>query len=193
MSLDTTRSRLRLSASQTRTSIRLIFSSVKVYYAFGFLTLTFVVTALVCYRSKKNPRPAPCIKKIDTTAPASAQTTATVTVLYTYFSLCAEDYRWHWRAFMTGGGSAFWLFLYGLFYWGTRLELEGFSNRILYMGYLSLLSVLNFLLFGELRCQRLMTQRSIAIEMAPLNLAGTIGWGASYIAIRSMYRSVRVD
>ncbi|UZJ53233.1 hypothetical protein CBS101457_002553 [Exobasidium rhododendri] len=114
----------------------------KIYYAFGFLTLTFVVTAL---------------------------TTATVTVLYTYFALCAEDYRWHWRAFLTGGGSAFWLFLYGLFYWMTRLDLDGLSNRILYLGYLSLLSLLDFLLFG------------------------TIGWAASYIAIRSMYKSVRVD
>lgn len=114
----------------------------KIYYAFGFLTLTFVVTAL---------------------------TTATVTVLYVYFALCAEDYRWHWRAFLTGGGSAFWLFLYGLFYWITRLDLDGFSNRILYLGYLMLLAMLNFLLFG------------------------TIGWLAAFAAIRAMYKSVRVD
>lgn len=114
----------------------------KIYYAFGFLTLTFIVTAL---------------------------TTATVTVLYVYFALCAEDYRWQWRAFLTGGGSAFWVFLYGLFYWMTRLDLDGFSNRVLYLGYLSTLTLLDFLLFG------------------------TIGWGASYIAIRAMYKSVRVD
>lgn len=114
----------------------------KIYYAFGFLTLTFVVTAL---------------------------TTATVTVLYVYFALCAEDYRWQWRAFLTGGGSAFWLFVYGLFYWMTRLDLDGISNRILYLGYLFLLSLLDFILFG------------------------TIGWAASFVAIRSMYKSVRVD
>lgn len=114
----------------------------KIYYAFGFLTLTFVVTAL---------------------------TTATVTVLYVYFALCAEDYRWQWRAFLTGGGSAFWLFLYGLFYWMTRLDLDGFSNRVLYLGYLSSLTLLAFLLFG------------------------TIGWVSCFIAIRSMYKSVRVD
>lgn len=114
----------------------------KIYYAFGFLTLTFVVTAL---------------------------TTATVTVLYVYFALCAEDYRWQWRAFLTGGGQAFWLFLYGLFYWATRLDLDGFSNRVLYLGYLSTLTLLDFLLFG------------------------TIGWLASFVAIRAMYQSVRVD
>lgn len=114
----------------------------KVYYAFGFLTLTFVVTAL---------------------------TTATVTVLYVYFALCAEDYRWQWRAFLTGGGQAFWLFLYGLFYWMTRLDLDGISNRVLYLGYLSTLTLLDFLLFG------------------------TIGWLASFAATRAMYKSVRVD
>lgn len=117
----------------------------KVYYAFGFLALTFVVTSL---------------------------TTATVTILMCYFHLCAEEYRWHWRAFITGGGSAFWLFAYGvscfahhvwraliflrsparpltryrssslpltvsqLFYWATRLSLPGFANKALYLGYL---------------------------------------------------------
>ena len=41
--------------------------------------------------------------------------------------------RWHWRAFATGGGSAFWLFLYGLVYL-TRLHLQGFANVLLYLG-----------------------------------------------------------
>lgn len=59
----------------------------RAYYAFGFLFLTFVIVAL---------------------------TTATVTVLFVYFLLCAEEYRWHWRAFLIGGGSAFWLFAYGV-------------------------------------------------------------------------------
>lgn len=120
----------------------------------------------------------------------TALTTATVTILYVYFALCAEDYRWHWRAFMTGGGSSFWLFAYGvspppcllshsesfadtpltqLFYWATRLELPGLSNKILFLGYLSLLTLVNFVLFG------------------------TIGWGASWMAVRRMYTAVRVD
>ena len=34
---------------------------------------------------------------------------------------------------MTGGGSAFWLFLYGLVYL-TRLHLQGFANVLLYLG-----------------------------------------------------------
>jgi hypothetical protein len=97
-----------------------LFAS-RAYYAFGFLALTAGVVAL---------------------------TTATVTILFTYFILCAEEYRWHWRAFFTGGGSAFWLLAYGLFYWATRLSLGSVSSVILSLGYLRLLGILDFLVTG---------------------------------------------
>ncbi|SPO26246.1 related to endosomal protein EMP70 precursor [Ustilago trichophora] len=74
----------------------------KIYYAFGFLALAFLITAT---------------------------TAATVTILFAYFHLCAEDYRWHWRAFLTGGSGAIWFFAYGLFFWATRLELPGWPIR----------------------------------------------------------------
>lgn len=95
-----------------------LFGAHRAYYAFGFLALALAVVAL---------------------------TTATATVLMTYFHLCAEDFRWHWRAFLAGGGSAFWLALYGLAYWATRLELEGFTNKVLYVGYLALICFLDFM------------------------------------------------
>ena len=57
--------------------------------------------------------------------------------------------RWHWRAFLTGGGSAFWLLAYGLFYWVSRLSLDSFSSVILYLGYLFLLVILDFLVTGQ--------------------------------------------
>lgn len=81
----------------------------RAYYAFGFLFLTFSVVVL---------------------------TTATVTVLFTYFVLCAEEYRWHWRSFLIGGGSAFWVFVYGVWYWASRLSLDSVSSVVLYFGYL---------------------------------------------------------
>ena len=81
----------------------------RAYYAFGFLFLTFFVVAL---------------------------TTATVTVLFVYFVLSAEEYRWHWRAFLIGGGSSFWLFAYGVWYWASRLSLDSFVSVVLYFGYL---------------------------------------------------------
>ncbi|KAK0533963.1 Transmembrane 9 superfamily member 2 [Tilletia horrida] len=114
----------------------------KVYYAFGFCALTFGATAL---------------------------TVATITILLCYSHLCAEEYRWHWRAFTTGGGCAFWLFAYGLFYWATRLDLPGIANKVLFLGYLSLISLLTFLLFGS------------------------IGFSACFWACRRLYQAIRVD
>ncbi|KAH9047779.1 hypothetical protein EDB84DRAFT_1575086 [Lactarius hengduanensis] len=118
-----------------------LFAS-RAYYAFGFLALTAGVVGL---------------------------TTATVTILFTYFVLCAEEYRWHWRAFLTGGGNAIWLLAYGLFYWVSRLSLDSFSSVALYLGYLFLLVILDFL------------------------VTGTIGFLATYWAIRKLYGSIRID
>ncbi|KAF5370602.1 hypothetical protein D9758_002042 [Tetrapyrgos nigripes] len=118
-----------------------IFAS-RPYYAAGFLALTAGVVAL---------------------------TTATVSILFTYFMLCAEEYRWHWRSFLIGGGNAFWLLAYGLFYWASRLDLGSFSSVALYLGYLSLLVMLDFL------------------------VTGTIGFLASYWAVRKLYSAIRID
>jgi len=118
-----------------------LFAS-RAYYAFGFLALTAGVVSL---------------------------TTATVSILFTYFVLCAEEYRWHWRAFLAGGGSAIWLFAYGIFYWVSRLTLGSISSVILYMGYLMLISLLQFL------------------------ITGTIGFLATYWAVRRLYAAIRID
>ncbi|KAJ7188196.1 hypothetical protein C8R46DRAFT_13709 [Mycena filopes] len=118
-----------------------LFAS-RAYYAFGFLALTAGIVGL---------------------------TTATVSILFTYFCLCAEEYRWHWRAFLTGGGSAFWLLAYGLFFWASRLSLHSMSSAILYLGYLVLLVMLDFL------------------------ITGTIGFLASYWAVRRLYSAIRID
>ncbi|BGP17120.1 hypothetical protein JCM10213_003899 [Rhodosporidiobolus nylandii] len=66
-----------------------------------------------------------------------------------YFHLCAEDYRWHWRAFLTGTSSGLYLFLYGLLFWASRLHLSGFANKVLYLGYLALLAALEGIVMGS--------------------------------------------
>ncbi|WWC93097.1 uncharacterized protein L201_008062 [Kwoniella dendrophila CBS 6074] len=114
----------------------------RAYYAFGFLFLTFLIVVI---------------------------TTATTTILFIYFTLCAEEYRWHWRSFLIGGGSAFWLFTYGIWYWVSRLSLDSFTSVVLYFGYLFLFSLLDFL------------------------IGGSIGYIATYFAIRRLYSSIRVD
>ncbi|KAF8829200.1 hypothetical protein HHX47_DHR3000931 [Lentinula edodes] len=118
-----------------------LFAS-KAYYAFGFVALTAGVMGI---------------------------TVATVSILFTYFMLCAEEYRWHWRSFLIGGGNAFWVLAYGLFYWASRLSLGSFSSVALYMGYLLLLALLDFL------------------------VTGTIGFLASYWAVRKLYSAIRID
>jgi hypothetical protein len=62
---------------------------------------------------------------------------------------CVASYRWHWRAFLAGGGSAVWLFAYGLFWYAQRLSLGSVSGFVLYLGYLVLLSLLDFLVTGK--------------------------------------------
>lgn len=113
----------------------------KVYYAAGFLFLTFGVVAL---------------------------TTATVTILMCYFHLCQEEYRWQERAFVTGGASAFWLIGYGLVY-ATRLSLDGFASIALYVGYLMLIALLDFL------------------------VTGSIGYIATFFFLQRIYSRIRID
>jgi transmembrane 9 superfamily protein 2/4 len=55
------------------------------YYVFGFLFLVFLILLVTC---------------------------AEITVLFTYFQLCSEDYHWWWRSFCNGGSSAIYVFLY---------------------------------------------------------------------------------
>lgn len=100
--------------------------------------------------------------------------------------LIATVRRWHWRAFLTGGGSAFWLLAYGLFYWASRLSLSSFQSACLYMGYLFLLVLFDFLVTGQ--SSFLHTHQS-SHPFFP----GTIGFLASYWAVRRLYSAIRVD
>jgi transmembrane 9 superfamily protein 2/4 len=95
----------------------------KVYYMFGFLFLCYGLMIITC---------------------------AAVTVLMVYFLLCSENYRWHWRAFMTAGASAGYVFANALIYWVTKLQLGGIAGSVLYIGYSALISFLFFILTGKL-------------------------------------------
>ena len=64
-------------------------------------------------------------------------------------------FRWHWRSFVIGGGSAFWVLAYGLFYWASRLKLDSLSGVVLYLGYLFLIAVFDFLITGNISPSRI--------------------------------------
>uniref|UniRef100_A0A8C2C982 Transmembrane 9 superfamily member n=1 Tax=Cyprinus carpio TaxID=7962 RepID=A0A8C2C982_CYPCA len=57
----------------------------QMYYMFGFLFLVFIILLITCSEA---------------------------TVLLCYFHLCAEDYHWWWRSFLTSGFTAVYLFVY---------------------------------------------------------------------------------
>lgn len=114
----------------------------KVYYMFGFLFLCYGLMIITC---------------------------AAVTVLMVYFLLCSENYHWHWRAFMTAGASAFYVFANALIYWATKLQLSGLAGSVLYIGYSALISFLFFI------------------------LTGSIGFFASWAFVQKIYGSIKID
>ncbi|KKA18084.1 Endosomal integral membrane protein (P24a) [Rasamsonia emersonii CBS 393.64] len=91
----------------------------KIYYMFGFLFLCYVLMII---------------------------TTAATTILLVYFMLCAEDYRWQWRAFGGAGMTGFYVFLNALIFWATRVSFGGLTGAVLYVGYSALIGFLVFIL-----------------------------------------------
>ncbi|KAK0307691.1 Transmembrane 9 super member 2 [Friedmanniomyces endolithicus] len=94
----------------------------RLYYMFGFLFLSYGLLIV---------------------------TSAAVTILMIYFLLCAENYRWQWRAFASSGASAGYMFAYSLLYWARMLSFSSFTGGLLYLGYSLLLSFLWFVMSGE--------------------------------------------
>uniref|UniRef100_A0A6A7FQE1 Transmembrane 9 superfamily member n=1 Tax=Hirondellea gigas TaxID=1518452 RepID=A0A6A7FQE1_9CRUS len=118
-----------------------IWSS-QTYYMFGFLFLVFVILCITCSET---------------------------TILLCYFHLCAEDYHWWWRSYLTSGFTAFYLFLYCVHYFVTKLNISGFVSTLLYFGYTIIMVFLFFL------------------------LTGTIGFCACFWFVRKIYSVVKVD
>ncbi|KAI1301882.1 Transmembrane 9 superfamily member 2 [Halotydeus destructor] len=114
----------------------------QMYYMFGFLFLVFIILVITCSET---------------------------TILLSYFHLCAEDYHWWWRSFMTSGFTAFYLFVYCIHYFLTKLTISGVVSTILYFGYTLIMVFLFFL------------------------LTGTVGFFACFWFTRKIYSVVKVD
>jgi len=122
-----------------------IFSAIwenQYYYLFGFLFLVFIIIIISCSQ---------------------------ISIVITYFQLCGEDYHWWWRSFIASGGSAFYVFVYAIFYFITKLDITEFVPSMLYFGYTFLI------------CFTFWT------------LTGTIGFIASYIFVRKIYAAVKIE
>ena len=94
----------------------------KIYYMFGFLFICYGLMII---------------------------TTACTSILLVYFMLCAEDYRWQWRAFFGAGMTGGYVFLNALGFWATRVRFGGVTGAVLYIGYSGLVGFLVFVLTGE--------------------------------------------
>lgn len=114
----------------------------QMYYMFGFLFLVFLILVITCSET---------------------------TILLCYFHLCAEDYHWWWRSFLTSGCTAVYLFVYCCHYFGTKLQIKDGASTFLYFGYTAIMVFLFFL------------------------LTGTIGFAACFWFIRKIYSVVKVD
>ena len=90
------------------------------YYVFGFLFLVYLILLITC---------------------------AEITVLFTYFQLCSEDYHWWWRSFCNAGSTAIYVFLYSFVYF-KQLEANTFATYTLYFGYMGLMSIGLFVMMG---------------------------------------------
>ncbi|EFB28315.1 hypothetical protein PANDA_008639, partial [Ailuropoda melanoleuca] len=96
----------------------------QMYFMFGFLFLVFIILLITCSEA---------------------------TVLLCYFHLCAEDYHWWWRAFLTSGFTAVYLFIYAVYYFFIKLQITGIASSILYFGYTMVLVLIFFLFTGNHR------------------------------------------
>eukprot|EP00448_Togula_jolla_P019785 CAMPEP_0170577648 /NCGR_PEP_ID=MMETSP0224-20130122/5042_1 /TAXON_ID=285029 /ORGANISM="Togula jolla, Strain CCCM 725" /LENGTH=625 /DNA_ID=CAMNT_0010900579 /DNA_START=124 /DNA_END=2001 /DNA_ORIENTATION=- len=95
-------------------------------------------------------------------------TCAEVSIALIYFQLTAEDYRWWWRSFFSSGSSGLMLFAYSIFYHST-LQIEEGVSSILYFGYMIIMSLMLAL------------------------LTGSIGTVSSFIFVKGIYGSVKID
>ncbi|OJD16598.1 hypothetical protein AJ78_03238 [Emergomyces pasteurianus Ep9510] len=96
-------------------------------------------------------------------------TIAEVTIIAAYCQLSSENHRWWWQSFFTGGSSAFWIFMYCIWYYYAKLHVRGFVSSLLFFSY----SFLGCAVYGL--------------------LTGTVGFLTAYAFIRRIYSSVKVD
>lgn len=135
----------------------------KIYYMFGFLFICYGLMII---------------------------TTAATTVLLVYFLLCAENYRWHWRAFAGAGMTGGYVFLNALLFWATRVSFGGLTGAVLYVGYSALIGFVAFILTGVFHSIPMVFLIFVANT---ITILGSIGFFASWAFVHRIYRSIKVD
>lgn len=93
------------------------------YFVFGFLFIVLLILVATC---------------------------AEITIVMCYFQLCNEDYRWWWRSYLSAGSSGVYLFIYSIWYFVSKLNINGFVPTVLYFFYMAMVSFTFFLITGSI-------------------------------------------
>lgn len=62
-------------------------------------------------------------------------------IIVTYFCLNAENYQWQWTSFFSGFSTAFYVLLYGVYYFFMKTSMHGLFQTAHYFGYTTLTSI----------------------------------------------------
>jgi transmembrane 9 superfamily protein 2/4 len=114
----------------------------RVHYLFGFLAVVLLLMMV-----------------------SSAQ----ISVITTYMHLQREDYKWHWRAFVTPALSAVYLFICATVYFAFRLHIA------------NMLSWFVLALYCLLLCMCLSV------------MVGAVGYLAAFVFMRKIYSAIKTD
>jgi transmembrane 9 superfamily protein 3 len=90
-------------------------------------------------------------------------------IIVVYFCLNAENYLWQWTAFFSGGSTALYVYVYGIYYFLFKTQMNGFLQTSFYFGYMFLISL------------------TLGI------LCGTLGHSAASNFVRAIFQNVKVD
>jgi len=95
--------------------------------------------------------------------------TACITIALTYFQLSTEDYRWWWNSFLNGGSTGLFIYGYAIFYYKFSTLMYGVLQSSFYFAYMLLVCFFFFIMLG------------------------TVGFYASLVFVRRIYRGLKID
>jgi len=95
--------------------------------------------------------------------------TGAITVALTYFRLSLEDHQWWWPAFLSGGSTGLFIYMYAIYFFAYRSRMFGTLQTSFYFGYMALVSYFFFVLLG------------------------TVGFFASLAFVKNIYARLKTD
>lgn len=95
--------------------------------------------------------------------------TAFITIALTYFQLAVEDHQWWWRSFLCGGSTGIFVYGYCFYYYFARSDMSGFMQTTFFFGYMLMVCFAFFLMLG------------------------TVGWRASLMFVRHIYKAIKCE